>query len=288
MILVAGGTGRLGTLVARTLAARGDPVRVLTRDPARADHLASFTEVVTGDVRRPATLAPAMAGVGLVVSAVHGMVGPRGISPETVDAAGNMSLVDAARDAGADVVLMSVVGASPDSALELFRAKAAAEQHLWATGIPATVVRSSAFMETWIDVVRESAGRSGRAKVFGRGDNPVNFVSVADVAASVVRAVVDRDLRGSTLEIGGPDNLTVTQFVEAVSAADARPLPPRPVPRAALRVMASTLGLLAPELGRQARAALAMDTTPLSMTSGEGRTRLDDVLKADLLSRGQR
>ena len=41
VILVAGGTGRLGTLVVRRLAGTGLAVRVLTRDPARAQHLAS-------------------------------------------------------------------------------------------------------------------------------------------------------------------------------------------------------------------------------------------------------
>ena len=38
MILVAGGSGRLGTLLVRRLAARGTPVRVLTRSQARAAH----------------------------------------------------------------------------------------------------------------------------------------------------------------------------------------------------------------------------------------------------------
>ena len=32
------------------------------------------------------------------------------------------------------------------------------------------------------------AGRSGRPLVFGKGDNPINFVSVIDVAAVVEHA----------------------------------------------------------------------------------------------------
>ena len=40
MILVAGGTGRLGTLLVNRLVNRHLPVRVLTRQPARAEHLA--------------------------------------------------------------------------------------------------------------------------------------------------------------------------------------------------------------------------------------------------------
>ena len=39
MILVAGGTGRLGTLVVTALADAGLDVRVLTRDATRARHL---------------------------------------------------------------------------------------------------------------------------------------------------------------------------------------------------------------------------------------------------------
>jgi len=38
MILIAGGSGRLGTLLVRRLEARGLAVRVLTRDRRRAAH----------------------------------------------------------------------------------------------------------------------------------------------------------------------------------------------------------------------------------------------------------
>jgi uncharacterized protein YbjT (DUF2867 family) len=51
MILVAGGTGTLGTQVVRLLSARGAGVRVLTREPGRAAHLPAAVETVTGDLR---------------------------------------------------------------------------------------------------------------------------------------------------------------------------------------------------------------------------------------------
>ena len=108
MILLAGGTGRLGTMVAARLARRGLPVRILTRDPARAAGLAGQgAEVVTGDVRDRASLAAAVRGARIVVSAVHGFAGPGGVSPAAVDRQGNINLIDAARDAGAEFVLVS-------------------------------------------------------------------------------------------------------------------------------------------------------------------------------------
>ena len=75
--------------------------------------------------------------------------------------------------------------------------------------------------------------------------------------------------------------MTLTEFAEAVGSADGRPLAPAHVPRAALRLMAATVGRVTPQLGRQARAALAMDTTPLSMASGQAPTRLADVLRTE-------
>ena len=265
MIVVAGGTGRLGTLVVRRLAGRGLSIRVLTRDSARAEHLAgSHVEVVNGDVRDRVAVAAACEGATVVVSAVHGFIGPRGISPATVDRDGNAHLIDAAKGVGADFVLMSVLGATADSPMELFRMKHAAELYLEASGLDATIVRAAAFLETWTDLMQQTARRSGRPLVFGHGDNPINFVSVIDVAAVVERAVTDPSTRGRTLEIGGPQNLTLNQVALASQAASGRTTGPRHVPPIMLRLAAQTAGRVNPMVGRQVRAALAMDTTDLS------------------------
>lgn len=265
MILVAGGTGRLGRLVVGGLTDRGLPVRVLTR--GRADDLPAGTEVAIGDVRDSRTLPAALRGVDTVVSALHGFLGPRGVSPATVDVAGNRSLFEAARAAGAEVVMVSVVGASADSPFDLFRAKYTAEQHLRDSRVPWTIVRSSAFLETWLDLLRGTAARSGRPTVFGRGDNPVNFVPVAEVAAAVLTAVTDRTTRGRVLEIAGDEDLTLVQLGGRVAAETGFEGEPRHVPRVVLHLLAGTVGHVRPELGRQARAALAMDTTPLAAAS---------------------
>jgi uncharacterized protein YbjT (DUF2867 family) len=265
MILIAGGTGRLGTVLVTRLAGRGLAVRVLTRDPARADHLAALgTEIVTGDVRDPARLALAVRGANVVVSAIQGFTGPRGTSPATIDYQGNVNLIDAARAAAAQLVLMSVVGAAADSPLELFRMKHAAEQHLLAGDGDWTIVRATAFLELWTDVLGKTAARSGRPVVFGHGDNPINFVSVTDVASLLEQAVTDPATRGRILEIGGPDNLTFNQLAAAIQQAAGRTAAPRNVPPAVLWLMARSAGYLRPELGRQARAALVMDHADLS------------------------
>src|SRR5687768_4582172 len=61
--LITGATGLIGNAIAHRLAARGDEVRVLVRDPARARPLLpAGVELVTGDITRP-PLEPALEGI---------------------------------------------------------------------------------------------------------------------------------------------------------------------------------------------------------------------------------
>lgn len=288
MILIAGGTGRLGTLLVKRLADRGYQVRILSRNPARAEQsVGGQVTVIRGDVRDRQSLQQAVAGVETVVSAVHGFNEPARDSLAAVDRDGNANLLSAAQGAGAKFVLLSTVGAAADSPLELFRMKYMAEQRAAGSELPCTIVRATAFLELWIEVLEQTAVRSGRPLVFGRGQNPINFVSVGDVAALVERAVTDPDMRGETLEIGGPANLTFEQLARAVQTAYGRTKTPRHVPRPMLRLMAGTVGRMKPQLGRQARAALAMDHTDLTFDTAPIHTRYPELpctANADVLA----
>lgn len=290
MILVAGGTGTLGSRVTARLLERGQTVRVLSRHAgtAAAPEGERF-ESRRGDVTRRADVAGAMDGVSTVVSAVHGFLS----SPAAVDRDGNANIIDAAAATGADVVLMSMVGAAADSPADLFRMKHAAEERLRSSGLRWTVVRPTAYLETWITILEQTAARSGRPLIFGRGRNPINFVSADDVADLVARVVYDPATRGQTLSIGGPQNLTLLEFAAAIQSAAGRSAPPRHVPRAGLHTMAALTRPFKPVLARQARSALLMDRATLTFDSHFTRdtypdipcTTLDEALAARTASR---
>ena len=285
MIAVAGGTGTLGTRLIPLLTGQGHAVRVLTRDPARAQHLTELcVEVVRGDVRDPASVVRTLHGAGTVISAVHGFAGPGGVSPATVDRAGNANLIGATARTGAAFVLVSVVGASPGHPIGLFRAKHAAERTLRASGIPWSVVRATAFMETWATIMSRPLQASGKIMVFGHGDNPINFVSVTDVAALVGLAVTDPGLRGQVVEIGGPDDLTFNQVAATVQEATGGHGTVRHIPRPALQAMACLTPAIKPALARQARAALAMDTLDMTFDSTATRQAFPGLPNTDLPS----
>jgi NADH dehydrogenase len=286
-VLVAGGTGRLGTLLVERLVARGRHVRVLTRDPQRAAHLPAAVEVVQGDVRRERDVERATAGAGVVVSAVHGFAGPGKVSPDCIDRLGNANIIASAERAGSDVILLSVVGASADHPMELFRAKHAAEQRLIGSTVPWTIVGAMAFLELWATIMGDSLRKSGKALVFGRGMNPINFVAVGDVAAYVELAVVDPARRGHRIDVGGPENVTFDDLAGRVARALGRPAQVRHIPRPMLRAMATLARPVSAVASRQASAALVMDTTDMTFDGSELRrlfpnhplTSIDDALR---------
>jgi uncharacterized protein YbjT (DUF2867 family) len=271
MILVAGGTGTLGRELVARLTASGRDVRVLTRHPARAEGL--HVDVAIGDVRDPSTLAAATQGVSAVVSAVHGLLGGRGADPQAVDVQGNHNLIRAAVDAGVEhFVLLSALDAAPDHPMSLHRAKHAAEQDLVTSGLSWTILRPSAYVETWIEVVGGKLASGGPALVFGRADNPINFVSVQDVASLVERAITDPALRNRTVDIPGLDNLTMTELAQHLGATRIRR-----IPRVVLRFLSALLAPVAPAFARQASAALTMDTTDMTAEAAALRTRFPDM-----------
>lgn len=261
MITIVGGTGRLGRLVAAHLVAEGHPVRLVGRSP-RSD-LPDGTEFVAADVRRPEVLADAVGGSTVVVSAVHGLDPAGGESPAEIDRDGNLALIAAARAAGADIVLVSSIDAAFDHPMELMRMKAVAERELHDNqpGRPDwTVVRPTAYAEMHADLLRQTVGRGGIPRVFGAGTNPINFVSVRDVAAVVHRAIVDPALRGEIIEVGGPDDLTMTELARLVTGQQKV----GHVPPLALRTMSALMARARPAQARLARMALQLDTLPMT------------------------
>jgi len=288
MILVAGGTGHLGGPLVELLAASGGRVRVLSRDPSRARaHVPAGVELVAGDVRVASSLGPALVDVQTVISAVTGF-GPGGGGPRQVDMQGNQNLITAAVAAGVEhFILISIHGASDKHSMELYRAKFAAEELLRESTLAWTIIRPTVFMELWAGIVGDSLIKGGAANVFGHGRNPINFVSVRDVASFIELAAADRRLRDKTLDVGGPENLTLDTVVEVIAASHGLRPSVRHVPLTALRLGEMVLRPFRPDLANLIQASIQMDTSDMSFDRATltatypliRPTRLSDVVR---------
>ena len=288
MYLVVGATGSLGRRVVAALRKQGKPVRALTRDPGRAADLAALgAEVAKGDLRDRASLERACQGAVKVLSAAHGFDGKDGNSPVAVDAQGNRDLVEAARGAGVrHFVLASAVGARPDNPVDLFRCKFEAEEVVRRSGLSFTILRATAFMEFWAAMVGAPILRTGKVTIFGSGSNPMNFVLVDDVAAYALVALDDPRAAGRTLEVGGPENLSMIQVAAIFEKEAGRPAKRTHVPLPLMRFLAVALRPLNPGVARQIAAGVLMDTADLRFEMREtlgpppsGLTRVEEVAR---------
>ncbi len=220
--------------------------------------------MVSGDLRNPASLLSACRGVEQVLAAAHALVGKGDNNPHTVDDAGNRQLIDAAKVAGVKYfIFVSVQDASPDSPLEFFRIKYRTEQYLRASGLSFTIIRPSAYMDLWAQLLGQPILEQGKATLFGRGNNPVNFVAVEDVARFVCIALENSRVCNRVIEIGGPENLTLNQVAETFELASGRQVKKRHIPLPMMRVMSILMQPINPALSRLIRTSIYMDTANL-------------------------
>jgi NADH dehydrogenase len=101
MNLIVSGTGALGMEACRLLAAQRAPTRALVRVNSKPEKLAELkglgAELMTGDLKDPASLKAACEGVSAIVSAATSVHSHEsGDSIDTVDRQGQLALVDAA------------------------------------------------------------------------------------------------------------------------------------------------------------------------------------------------
>ncbi len=282
--LLVGGTGHLGPGLIRLLTANGRGLRVLTRDPARARGvLGDGVELVAGDVRDPASMTRALEGATTVISAFSGFGDPKGPGPQAIDRDGNIALIRAARLVGVEhFVLLSVTQASSDHPMELMRSKYAAERELKASGLAWTIIRPALYMQTWLHTAADPLVDTGRTRVFGRGVNPLNLIAADDVARFVELALTDPGLRGATLEIGGPENVSMNQLLATVERVTGRSGRVDHVPLPVLRLMSNLLRPFRPALAGLIGAAVVIDTRNMSFDASATARRFPSITPTPL------
>ena len=192
MFLVTGATGNVGGELVRALAG-GERVRALIRSDSDRSKLPEGAEGFVGDLDRPETLTPALAGV----TGVHLLAGYEALSV----------LLAEMRSAGVKRVVLQSSSAAPGGDLTNAVAKyhILSEKAVRASGLPWTFLQPNSFMSNalrWLpqleagDVVREAFP-----------DVPVATIDPYDVAAVSALALTSGDHEGNSYRLSGPDSL---------------------------------------------------------------------------------
>jgi len=204
--------GKVGAEAARLLAQRGEPVRVLVRDPAKATALAQAgADVAVGDLGIPATIDGSMRGVSAVV-----LVSPAIPAQE-------LKVVTSAVAAGVGHVVKITSKASADSPIARRRDQTEIENGLIASGLGYTLLRNNAYMQNFL-MLAPAIAKTGS---FGSsaGDGRIGMVDTRDVAAVAAQiAASPAAHQGKTYWLTGPESLSYADATKVLSEVLGRPV----------------------------------------------------------------
>lgn len=255
-ILVAGGTGFVGSNIVSQLWKSGHKLRVLTRNPAGAKKRLRGMEIeyVRGDVREPASLAKAIDGSEIIVNCVQFPNHPienhaKGHTYEKFDAEGTENLIEAAKADGrvAHFIYLSGAGVRSERVEPWFKAKFRAETAVINSDIPYTIFRPS-----WV------YGRDDRSlnrfvsfarflpfvPIIGAGTNRVQPLFILDLVEAVTRSIDNPKAQRAVFDIGGPVTMTMDEVVETILDVLKKRKPIVHHPIWLMKTLASPLSLL--------------------------------------------
>ncbi|AKH83166.1 NmrA family transcriptional regulator [Streptomyces sp. CNQ-509] len=229
-ILLTGGTGTLGRLVAPRLLASGATLRILSRQPQPAGAAAGGApgegvEYVTGDLTTGEGAAAAVAGADVIVHCAGTSKG---------DDVKTRHLVDAAAAAGnAHLVYISVVGADRTPVVSgldramfgYVAAKRASEEIVAGSGLPWTTLRATQFHELTLTTARALARMPVLPAPSGFRIQPIAAVEVAGRLAELALA----EPAGLVAEMGGPRTYDMKDLLRGYLKATGRRRPVMPM-----------------------------------------------------------
>jgi dihydroflavonol-4-reductase len=276
MMLVTGASGFVGSAVVRALLARGERVRVLMRPSSERGNVAGLdVEIAKGDLLKPESLGPAVAGCRGVfhVAADYRLWTPDPDAMFRANVDGSAAIVRAAHAAGAarivytsSVAVLGIVpGGDGDEETPVgygdmigvykqskFKAEEAVRAVIAESGAPVVIVNPSTPVGPR-DVKPTPTGRmiveAAAGKMPAYVDTGLNVVHVDDVAAGHLLAY-DKGEVGRRYVLGG-DNMTLADILAEIARLTGRRPPNVQLPHDLIMPIAAMAELWARVSGRE-------------------------------------
>ncbi|ADD06188.1 arNOG06768 family NADH-binding domain protein [Natrialba magadii ATCC 43099] len=239
-VLVAGGTGFIGSHLCTELVERGHEVTSLSRNPTSEDaaDLPDEVDLASGDVSDYDTIVDTVADHDAVVNFVSLSPlyqPPSGTDHETVHLGGTENLVRAAEEGEVERFLqISALGADPDGPTPYIRAKGRAEEIVREAALGWTIVRPSIVFGDGAEFLEftKQLTTPYLTGLPGGGETRFQPIWVGDFAPMLADVLEDDTHVGQTYEIGGPQIVTLADATELVYEAEGRSVAILPIPMA--------------------------------------------------------
>lgn len=251
-VCVLGGTGFVGTELVLRLAREGHNVRVPTRNVVSGAHLRVLPTVqpVVANIHNPLTLGQLFNGMDVVVN----LVGILNQAGRTTFRSAHTELatrvVEAMRAQRVPRLLhMSSLGAGAQAPSQYLRSKGEAEAQVRvaAATVSSTIFRPSVIFGPRDTLTNRFAGllkTSHGWLPLARPNARFAPIYVYDVVEAFMRALKDRSTIGKSLELCGPDVMTLEELVRITAAAAGLPCRIVPLPDFIAFTQGVVMGLL--------------------------------------------
>jgi len=238
MVLVVGATGLVGSEVCQKLTQRGEKVRALVRATSSKEKIETLrsygVEICVGDLKAPDSISAVFRGVDAVISTASSTLSRQaGDSIESVDAAGQMNLVSAAKAANVGRFVFVSFRRSPGISSPLGDAKRDVEKAIASMNF--SIIQASWFMEIWLSPALGFDYMNATARIYGPGTSPISWVSFRDVAEMCALVLRHPAAERQTIEFGGPEALSPLEVVARFEKIAGRPFKLEHVPERTLR-----------------------------------------------------
>lgn len=210
MIVVTGATGKLGRHVLQSLLETTPAAEIVAavRTPANAGHLAGLGVVIReADYARPDTLATAFTGAKKLLLISSNEVGHR--------AGQQQAVVDAARQAGVELLAYTSLLRADTSTLALASDHKATEAYLRASGVPFVFLRNGWYLENHTEALAPALEHGALLGAAGEG----RFASAAraDYAAAAAAVLTGAGHENAIYELAGDASYTLGELAAEVS-----------------------------------------------------------------------
>jgi len=251
--VVFGGTGFLGRRFVHRLAAAGALVHVAVRHPEEAPSALPAADLARvkffrTDVREQTSVAAAIVGADAVINSVSAYVEKGGVTFESVHVQGAKTVAqEAARLGVGRLVLISGLGADPQSPSPYIRSRGRGELAVQEAFPNATIVRPSAMFgpgDALFGTLADLARLLPVLPLIGGGRTRLEPVYVEDVAEAVTRLLADPQTIGRTYELAGPGVYTLRDLVRFTMRVVGKRRLLMPIPFAVAEIQARLFELL--------------------------------------------
>lgn len=281
--IITGATGHFGRKAIESLLDRGISAGEILATGRSVDKIKDFAErgvrVTKADYNDEESLRSAFAGGGKLLLVSGSEVGKR------VDQ--HRNVISAAVDAGVESIAYTSLLNAKEGGLKLAEEHIATEDAIAASGIPATILRNSLYLDSYTDQLPNYLHNG--AVLGSAADGRLNAATRADLASAAAAVLTGNGHEGKIYELGGDQAFTLSDVADIISEVSAKTVVYQNLPAAEYESILVQAGIpspfahiLADADEGIARGALATDSTDLSRLLGRPTTSLKEAIQAAL------